>query len=36
MYDEVLAYFTKSEPEYVLPNEKDGKLMDAEKILAVA
>ena len=31
MYDEVLAYFTKSEPEYALPNEKDGKLTDAEK-----
>ncbi|KJA26316.1 hypothetical protein HYPSUDRAFT_181095 [Hypholoma sublateritium FD-334 SS-4] len=31
MYNEVLEYFTKSEPEYALPNEKDGKLTDDEK-----
>lgn len=31
MYNEILAYFTKSEPEYALPNEKAGKLTDDEK-----
>ncbi|KAF8968123.1 CRAL-TRIO domain-containing protein [Flammula alnicola] len=31
MYDEVLAHFTKSDPEYSLPNIEKGELMDEEK-----